>query len=187
MRISPFFHALESAYQAELDDLTFDSDGKDVLRHRLADKRKALAFLSQMIEISPEMVAVVFHQGFQFKSPAAMEQLVSQGSDHLPDWGDLAEVVTLQPWATALATDILKAPKGAWLMAVAAGLEYLYHKPGQPQAAAHDAEADENNEGDNDQDQSDDPRGDEDDGDMRGGEDAGEDWMEAQGFDRKTH
>ncbi|MBA4255591.1 MAG: hypothetical protein C0445_06925 [Polaromonas sp.] len=187
MRISPFFHALESAYQAELDDLTFDSDGKDVLRHRLADKRKALAFLCQMIDISPEMVAVVFHQGFQFKSPAAMERLVSQGSDHLPDWDQLAEVVTLQPWATALATDILKAPKGAWLLAVAAGLEYLYHKPGQHQAAAHDAEADEDSEGDSDQDQSDDPRGDEDDGDMRGGEDAGEDWMEAQGFDRKTH
>ena len=39
MKISPFFHDLRSAYQAEIDDLTQDSEGKDVLRKRLAQKR----------------------------------------------------------------------------------------------------------------------------------------------------
>ena len=41
MNITPFFLELRSAYQAEIDDLTFDSEGRDVLRQRLADKRRA--------------------------------------------------------------------------------------------------------------------------------------------------
>lgn len=194
MSISPFFGNLRSAYQAELDDLTFDSDGKNVLRQRLADKRKELTFLRQMIEISPEMVAVVFHQGFQFKSPAVMEGLVGQEPDDLPDWDSLADVVLLQPWASALAAEILKAPMGGWLMAVAAGLEYLYSRPGKAMASTRDADEDDDEDSDgdddHDQDQSDDPREDQDDGDGEGGarrrEEAGEDWMEEQGFDRKT-
>lgn len=191
MRISPFFCHLDSAYQAEVDDLSFDSEGKDVLRQRLAEKRKELTFLRQMIEISPEMVAVVFHQGFQFKSPAAMEHLVRQESDELPDWSSLTGAVALQPWANSLATEILKEPKGSWLMVVAAGLEYLYTRPGKPLAVADDGDADSDEDHDLDQDQSDDPRDDQDDGDGDGGarrrEEAGEDWMEAHGFDRKNH
>ena len=58
MLIAPFFLDLRSAYQSELDDLTFDSEGKDVLRQRLADKRKEMGFLVRMIELSPEMLAV---------------------------------------------------------------------------------------------------------------------------------
>jgi hypothetical protein len=195
MSISPFFHALGSAYQAEMDDLTFDSEGKDVLRQRLAEKRKELPFLRQMIEISPEMVAVVFNQAFQFKLSAVMEDLVSRESDELPDWDRLADVIVLRPWANELANEILKEPMGEWLMTVAAGLEYLYAKPGKPLAAAQNADDEDegdNEDGDNghDQDQSDDPRGDPDDADGESGarrrEDAAEDWMEAQGFDRKT-
>ena len=45
MKISPFFQHLRSAYQAEIDDLTFDSEGRDVLRQRLAERRKELGFL----------------------------------------------------------------------------------------------------------------------------------------------
>jgi len=194
MSISPFFHALGAAYQAEMDDLTFDSEGKDVLRQRLAEKRKELPFLRQMIEISPEMVAVVFNQAFQFKRPAVMEDLVSRESDELPDWDSLSDVLTLKPWATDLAHDMLKEPMGEWLMTVAAGLEYLYAKPGKSLATASDDEddqdGDEDGGDDNDQDQSDDLRGDADDSDSERGarrrEDAAEDWMEAQGFDRKT-
>lgn len=195
MSISPFFHSLGSAYQAEMDDLTFDSEGKDVLRQRLAEKRKELSFLRQMIEISPEMVAVVFNQAFQFKLSAVMEDLVSRESDELPEWDSLSDVVVLKPWAQALANEILKEPMGEWLMTVAAGLEYLYAKPGKPLAAARDADEDDN-DGDSedtddghDQDQSDDPLDDSDDseGNARRREEAGQDWMEAQGFDRKDH
>ena len=61
MKISRYFRDLRNAYEAELDDLTSDSEGKDVLRRRLADKRKEFGFLVQMVEVAPEMVAVVFH------------------------------------------------------------------------------------------------------------------------------
>jgi len=77
-------------------------------------------------------------------------------------------------------------------MTVAAGLEYLYAKPGKPVAPAHDAGDDDDTDAEdagehNDQDQSDDPFSDADDdeGSARRREEAGQDWMEAQGFDRK--
>lgn len=73
MTISPFFKHLRTSYQAELDDLTSDSEGKDVLKKRLAEKRKELDFLKQMIELSPEMVAVVFHDAFKVKLPAVLD------------------------------------------------------------------------------------------------------------------
>lgn len=196
MSISPFFHGLNSAYQAEMDDLTSDSEGKNVLRQRLAAKRKELTFLRQMIEISPEMVAVVFNQAFQFKRPSVMEDLVSRESDELPEWDSLADTVVLQPWAQVLAQEILKEPMGEWLMTVAAGLEYLYTKPGKPMAATHDADGDEDGDADaddanadekTDQDQSDDrySEGDDSERSARRREEAGQDWMESQGFDRK--
>jgi hypothetical protein len=194
MSISPFFGNLISAYQAELDDLTFDSEGKDVLRHRLAEKRKELHFLRLMIETAPEMVAVVFNQAFQFKLPAVMENLVSREADELPDWDSLATQLSLKPWAKPLAQEMLKEPMGDWLLTVAAGLEYLYAKPGKPVAVARD---DDDNDGDSedldddDRDQADGGDGQNDDEDetdahRRRREEAGEDWMEAQGFDRKN-
>ena len=185
MSISPFFHNLGSAYQAEMDDLSFDSEGNDVLRQRLAEKRKELTFLRQMIELSPEMVAVVFHQGFQFKLPAAMDHLVSHESEELPDWDSLADVIALRPWAQDLAKDILKEPMGEWFMTVAAGLEYLYGKPGKPLAAPQDQDGDEDDDQDDDGQDSDDGSDDDEESDARRREDAGADWMEEQGFDRK--
>lgn len=196
MILSPFFHALSSAYQAEIDDLTFDSEGKNVLRKRLADKRKQLAFLCQMMELSPEMVAVVFHQGFQFKSPAALADLVMQAPDSLPDWGTLGKAVGLQPWAQELSLQILKEPKGGWLLAVAAGLEYLHSNPNlRPAEADNDADEDDSdadhdddhdpNSGADHADDAGDADGDESESSARRRRKAGEDWMENQGFDRK--
>ena len=69
MSVSAFFRTLRTSYQAELDDLASDSEGRDVLRKRLAQKRSQMAFLQQMMETAPEMVAVVFHDGFRFESP----------------------------------------------------------------------------------------------------------------------
>ena len=189
MSISPFFHTLGSAYQAEMDDLTFDSEGKDVLRQRRTEKRKELTFLTQMIELSPEMVAVVFHQGFQFKLPAVMEHLVSHESDELPEWDSLADVIALRPWAQDLAKDILKEPMGEWFMTVAAGLEYLYGKPGKPLAAARDDDDTDEDQDDHENDRQRDDRDgdgeDDEESDARRREEAGADWMEEQGFDRK--
>ncbi|MEY4882541.1 MAG: hypothetical protein RIS34_395 [Pseudomonadota bacterium] len=182
MSISPFFRQLRSAYQAELDDLTFDSEGQDVLRQRLADRRKELGFLLQMIELSPEMVAVVFHQGFRFRLPAVMDHLLQCESDELPDWDSLADAMQLTPWAQALMQVILKEPMGAWFMSVAAALEYMYGKPETAPIPEHDEDDDEDDGDDNDHVNAFDA---EEEKEARAREDAGADWMVEQGFDRK--
>ena len=177
MRTSAFFGQLRSAYAAEIDDMTFDSEGKNVLNQRLAQRRKELGFLRQMMELSPEMVSVVFHQGFRFKNPALIEHVLSLESDEFPDWDTLADAIQLEPWARQLADELCKEPMGEWLLTVAAGLEYLFAKPDR--AAAHD-----DSDG---KDDDKDPREGEDDEEKaaREREEAGQDWMVEQGFDRK--
>lgn len=191
MNISPFFLNLRSAYRAEMDDLTFDSDGRDVLRQRLAEKRKEISFLLQMMELSPEMVAVIFHQGFSFKHPAVMDDLLSHEADELPEWSTLAEGVALAPWARELAQTILNAPGGEWFLTVAAGLHYMAGKPDAAFGALdglddveggnEDGDGDE----DGDQDDFDDHESDEVRGNARTRNEAGADWLADQGFDRK--
>lgn len=136
MKLSPYFYDLRAAYRAELDDLVSDSEGNDVLRKRLAEKRNEIAFLAQMIELAPEMVAVVFHQGFRFIQPAAVEHLVGLPVDELPDWHTLSSSVALEPWAASLAQTVLRQPQGPRFMAVAAGLEYLHLHARMAPAAA---------------------------------------------------
>ena len=195
MPISPFFHNLRVAYQAEINDLTFDSEGQDVLVKRLKERRKELGFLLQMMELSPEMVAVIFHQGFEFKKPAVMDQLLSQESACLPAWGSLADAIALPGWAQELSRTVLKEPKGDWFLTVAAGLEYMYSKPGLDTAGQHgDEEGEESEESAGEgAKQSADDMGDgrvsgsdsDDDRSSKAREDAAADWMAEQGFDRK--
>src|SRR5450830_568747 len=189
MKITPFFIQLRSAYEAELEDLSSDSEGRNVLRQRLTEKRKEINFLVQMIELSPEMVAVMFHQGFRFKQPAVMEQLVATESEEFPEWANLADVVQLTPWAQELAQVILKEPKGEWFLTVTAGLEYLLGKPDPRPAAQHDDEDEDeesnDHEGDADSDDRQDALDADDDEEARAREEAGADWMVEQGFDRK--
>ena len=203
MSISPFFHELRSAYQAEINDLTFDSEGKDVLRQRLAERRKELGFLLQMMALSPEMVAVIFHQGFEFKKPAVMDHLLSQESDALPEWESLADAIVLPPWAQELSEVVLKQPMGDWFLTVAAGLEYMYSKHDGSSASdddgadgATDNEGGESDDahdggtrsGEQDGDDRADPVGGADGGDERAARErevAGADWLAGQGFDRK--
>jgi hypothetical protein len=183
MSLSPFFHHLRSAYQAELDDLASDSEGTNILAKKLAERRKELGFLLSMLELSPEMVAVVFHQGFRFKRTSVMEDLVRQESEDLPEWDALADSVELMPWAQNLAQQVLHQPAGPWFMSVAAALEYLLNKPDARLAKADDAD-------DEDQDDRDDierdPDGlDEDERQSRVSEEEGAAWMVEQGFDHK--
>lgn len=186
MSISPFFLELRSGYQSEMDDLTFDSEGRDVLRQRLADKRNQMDFLVQMMELSPEMVAVVFHKGFTFRLPAVMDHLLSQESDDFPEWDSLADAITLAPWAQDLAHRVLAEPRGDWFLTVAAALEYMAGRPGLVKASDHDD--------DEDQDEDEDEDGEErplvfdendDEGAARARKEAADDWMVEQGFDRK--
>jgi hypothetical protein len=192
MRISPFFLDLQSVYQAELDDLRSDSEGLDVLRQRLADKRKELGFLLQMIETSPEMVAVVLHRAFTFSKPAVLDRLVAQDADELPEWELVEGALTVAPWAHSTVAHILREPMGPWFMVVAAGLEYLYQRaPGAGGHAGASGDADEENadedQRDRDQryDSDDSATEDPDEADARAREDAGNDWLAEQGFDRK--
>ena len=182
MNISPFFLQLRSAYQAELDDLTSDSEGKDVLRKRLVEKRKELSFLIQMIEISPEMVAVVLHQGMRFKLPAVMDHLLSNEADELPQWDSIADAIQLTPWAQELSQEILLYPMGDWFMCVAAGLEYMYGKPNGMSAGK---QADDQDDEDEDEEARLNEFDAEEEEEARMREEAGADWMAEQGFDRK--
>jgi hypothetical protein len=186
MKISPFFLNLRTAYQAEIDDLSFDSEGRDVLRRRLAEKRKEIKFLVQMMELSPEMVAVLFHQAFEFKLPAVMNHLLAQEPEDLPDWGTLGDAVRLKPQALELGLVILKEPMGEWFLAVAAGLEFMYSQPDARYAGAQGD--DDHDESDDDRGPSSDPAGGPDGDDERdelAREEAGADWLAEQGFDRK--
>lgn len=185
MKISAFFHQLRAGYQSELDDLTFDSEGRDILRQRLAERRKELSFLIQMLELSPEMVAVVFHQGFKFKLPAVMDHLLSLESDEFPEWDSLSDAIQLNPWAKELMQVILKEPLGEWFMTVAAGLEYMYSKPGAMPAVSHDEDEDEDGDDREEGDDRLDEFDEDEEKEARAREDAGADWMVEQGFDRK--
>jgi hypothetical protein len=187
MIISPFFRNLCSAYQSEMDDLTFDSDGRDVLRQRLAEKRREIGFLVQMMELSPEMVAVIFHQAFEFRLPAVMDNLLSLEADEFPEWHSLADVVLVAPWARELVQTVLKEPGGEWFLTVAAGLEYMAGKPALASAGQDDSEDDDEDEDGDGFEALDggDERYEGDESDAKARKEAGDDWMVAQGFDRK--
>ena len=186
MKLSPYFHDLRSAYQAELDDLHSDSEGKDVLRKRLAEKRGEIAFLAKMIELAPEMVAVAFHHGFRFVKPTVVEHLLTLPFDALPGWDSLAHAVALEPWAASLAQTVLREPQGARFMAVAAGLEYLHLHARMAHTAVHadaddDADAAEHEDGYDalSADDAVEPQN------SRDREEAGAHWLAETGFDRK--
>jgi hypothetical protein len=181
MKISPFFLDLRSAYQAEMDDLTYDSEGGDVLHQRLAARRKELGFLLQMMQPSPEMVAVVFHKGFDFKLPAVMEHLLTHESDEFPQWDSLTDAIHLLPWTLDLTQAVLKEPMGEWFLTVAAGLDYMYHQR-DTSLPAHTHDEDEDHE------LSDEERAaydSEEEREARARDEAGAQWMVEQGFDHK--
>ena len=191
MLISPFFIDLRSSYQSELDDLTSDSEGKDVLRQRLADKRKEMGFLVRMIELSPEMVAVVFHQAFSFRDPAVLDSLLGREPEDFPEWAELSHSLTMAPWSLPLVDAILKEPRGEWFLAVVAGLEYMASKPALAGRSSdeddHDTDSEDPN-GDNLEDEFDAEEHEGDggaQGDAKSRKDAADDWMSDQGFDRK--
>ena len=173
MNITPYFRNLRSAYYAELDDLTFDSEGLHVLDKRLAQRRKEMEFLVHMMEISPEMVAVVFHKGFRFTSLSVMDHLLSHEPDNLPEWDSLSDALEMAPWTQDLVHVLQKQPMGEWFLTVAAALEYMYNKPEHAQTTDSDDEADTEHAEDADETEA------------RTREEAAADWMVAQGFDRK--
>lgn len=185
MSISPFFLNLRSAYRSEMDDLTFDSDGRDVLAQRLDEKRGEIGFLVQMMQLSPEMVAVIFHQGLSFPQPAAMDHLLTHEGDEFPQWSQLSSGIDMTPWAGELAREVLKADGGEWFLTVAAGLHYMAGKPDALASHSASEDADDNDSDSDDQDEFDADEDGDNPGDARARKEAGADWLVDQGFDRK--
>ena len=190
MQISPFFQQLRSAYQAEISDMASDSEGQDVLQRRLKERRKELGFLLQMMQLSPEMVAIVFHQGFEFKQPTVLDGLLTLESDQLPAWVSLKDAVHLPKWSQELSKIVLKEPAGDWFLTVAAALEYMHNKlDGRMQAADDEQENQEQEDADDSMREPEDGASDSFDSDgaqdAKISEEAGADWLAEQGFDRK--
>lgn len=173
MKQSYYFAELAAAYDAELQDLLSDSEGKSALKARLAEKRQELKAILPMIEFSPEMVVPVFHDAFSFTNPALMVAAVQcePDDDDFPSWDSLAEGIRLEGWARPLLDAVLAEGAGDRFMVTVAGLEFIrqFDRAAPAPAAADD----ENEDGD-------DRGADDDDRDL--GE-AGDDWLADQGFD----
>ena len=193
MKLSRFFSELTLAYNAELDDLRTDSEGNNVLKGRLAQKRAQVPQLLMMMQCNPEMVAVAFHGGITFKNTMVMESLITKDVSKLPAWNVVQKALILEAWAQTLATTALTDPDGDAFLVITAALEYL-NKSAQSRAASPsnaeedaDDEYDDNNDDDRNDDylNSDDRVGDEGESTEMDLDQAGAEWLAEQGFDRK--
>lgn len=175
MKLSRYFHELRTEYEAELDDLRTDSEGKPVLDRRLADKRRAFAQLLPMLDVAPTMLVPAFHRAFGFAaSPRArLAELVHGEPGEFPSWGELAGWVEVADWARPLVDQVLGQAGGEDFLATAVGLEWL------ATASSAAAQDDDRARGERDGDEDGDRDEDED-------EALGEEFLEQQGFDRRT-
>ena len=85
MILSRYFHDLHGSYQAEIEDLRYDSEGNDVLQSRLAQKRRELSSIMPMIDCDPVLVATAFHGAFDFEPADAVlfEELLADEEGHI--------------------------------------------------------------------------------------------------------
>lgn len=191
MNRSDYFHELANAYDAELDDLREDSEGRDVLQKRLRDKRRAFADLLAMRSFSPEMVACAFHGAFDFppESRAALHGLLACEPGDFPPWDEVSQGVGIADWAHPLIAQTLSEEGGEDFLCTVIGLEFgLRGFSGRGGIGTADL-ASEDTEGTDDGDAFDDrDRGEDADerGDDEDAEALGEDFLEQQGFDRRT-
>lgn len=170
---SPYFQDLSAAYQAELDDLRTDSEGTDVLRRRLADKRAQFAAMLPLLDTDPLLLAPALHGAFAFPAGRvpALEALMAADPGEGPLWSAIAPAAQVAGWAAPLVDLALHEPGGEAFLALAAALEYAAART-RPSADAglEDPPVRE-------------PGGDDEEADD---ETLGEDFLERQGFDRRT-
>ena len=181
MRLSTYFHELRGEYEAELDDLRTDSEGKLVLDRRLAEKRRALVSLLPLMGYAPVMVIPVFHRAFGFDRAhrPTLFQLLDCNPGEFPTWDTLSNELFVADWAWPLIRQVLAQPGGEDFLATAVALEFEMtlargYDDGDGEATAEDgrgsgSDADE----DLDANEVDD-------------ETQSEDYLEQQGFDRRT-
>ncbi len=170
MKLSRYFDELTSAYAYEIEDLTYDSGGDDVLKKRLKDKRNQFGDLLMMCTTDPVMVAPAFHRALRFTSNEALDRVVSSQPGEFPPWEEVAASIEMGPWAEAMVKRALQAPEGDQFLLIAAGLEYVLSKIGASAAAGHGEIVEEETEDDEDEDLG----------------EAGEDYLGEQGFDRRS-
>ncbi len=179
MKKSYYFAELSSSYDAEIQDLLNDSEGKSALKARLKEKRQELASILPMIEFAPEMVVPVFYDAFSVANPKAMTAVVGCEPDDgdFPGWDAVSPLVTVAPWAAPYVTAVLAERAGDDFMVTAACLEFIrqFDHSAPPVAADGDEDAD--------SEPSDDDDGRDDDGGERDLAEAGDDWLGEQGFD----
>jgi hypothetical protein len=173
MKMSPFFSELSSSYAYEIEDLTWDSGGGNVLASRLKVKRDQFADLLPMSEFDPVMVAPAFRGGFRFNSHETMARLIAGQPGDFPEWAEVEAALEMEPWAGKLAQRAVANSGGEQFMLIAAGLEYIQSRPG-PAAVVVETEASAGEETDEDGDESQDLA------------EAGEDYLSEQGFDRRS-
>ncbi len=175
MKLSRFFSDLSSSYGYEIEDLTYDSAGDNVLASRLKVKRDQFAELLPMSESYPVMVAPAFRGGFRFGGKAVFEQLVAAQPGHFPSWETVAKAVELEPWACKLAEQALASPGGEQFMLIAAGLEYILSAHGAAAMTEAEPVAQAKEDGEDSGEGSSDDLG-----------EAGDDYLSEQGFDRRS-
>jgi hypothetical protein len=125
VKLSIFFEENQTAYLAELEDLQCDSEGNDTLTYRLNLKRKEIKSLLPMLEMAPEMVAVIFYEAFKFDKINALQELVALEPEEFPTWGEVVKNMTIAPWAQNLLDTILTQEGGERFLLTTCGLEYL--------------------------------------------------------------
>jgi len=161
------------SYNDEIDDLITDSAGASVLQKRLNEKRREMKAILPMIEFSPEMVAVVFYDAFEFLSPETMQQIVLSDPSETGfiTWDELKDELSFAGWAEPLIDASLKADGGDVFLVATAALEFLRTRSSSnvrmEEAADEEESGDDAEEGDGADDLS----------------EAGADWLSEQGFE----
>lgn len=178
MKKSNYFSDFLKSYLSELDDLSTDSGGNTVLKARLDEKRHEIDYIVQMLEYSPEMVAVIFYGAFKFSLPNVMRSLVLIEADELdlPEWGHVAQALVVAEWAKPLVSKVLAQSGGDAFMTAVAALEFMRSHDGQEevQASIVNSKDDGANDESSDEDDSDEDL-----------DEAGQGWLQEQGFDTR--
>lgn len=188
MRLSRYFHELRTDYEAELDDLRTDSEGRPVLDRRLAEKRRELGALLPMMDVAPVMLVPAFHRAFDFSaaSRGRLGALLDAEPGEFPSWGELAAELQVAGWARPLVDRVLAEAGGEDFLATAVGLEFLMQASGAAMPAGAGASSSGDEEGEDRGGRGEDDGDDRDDFDGEDSEALGEDFLEQQGFDRRN-
>ena len=177
MNKSNYFEVLASAYEAEIDDLSSDFEGKAVLSARLREKRGEIDTMLQMIDSAPEMVAPVFYGAFTFLEPLVLMQVLQAEPDDedFPSWDAIAGALRLADWAEALVRKFLHEPGGELFMVSVAAVEFLRIRELSRPESSREAVETEKKTPDEDAD-----------GDDQDLAEIGADWLTEQGFDARS-